>query len=123
MGQRRKHVTQTAFNQDVEPPSSNQQIVRALGTRGGNIVEVEYPNGSNTLCIMPAKFNRKLWVRRGGFLIIEPSPEAEQDATSRVTGTICAVLYDEHINNRRVIYYQSSGSDSEEEEEGGAGEL
>jgi len=40
MGQRRKHVTQTAFNQEVEPPTSNQQIVRALGTRGGNIVEV-----------------------------------------------------------------------------------
>lgn len=45
MGQRRKHVTQTASNQDVEPPADNQQIVRALGARGGNIVEVSWVTG------------------------------------------------------------------------------
>lgn len=36
---RRKHITQ-ALNEEVQPPSGNQSIVRALGTRGGNIVEV-----------------------------------------------------------------------------------
>eukprot|EP00879_Flechtneria_rotunda_P028248 GHRR01030340.1.p2 GENE.GHRR01030340.1~~GHRR01030340.1.p2 ORF type:complete len:108 (+),score=9.90 GHRR01030340.1:194-517(+) len=103
MGQRRKHVTQNAISQDVQPPEHNQHIVRALGSRGGNIVEVEYPHGTATLCIMPAKFKRKLWVRRGGYLIIEASPEAEQDSSSRVTGTICAVLYDEHIKQLRKM--------------------
>jgi hypothetical protein len=43
MGQRRKHMLQTAFSQDIQPPADNQQIVRALGTRGGNIVEVGTP--------------------------------------------------------------------------------
>jgi probable RNA-binding protein EIF1AD len=47
--------------------------------------------------MMPARFNRKLWVRRGGYLVIEACPEAAQDAGSRVTGTICAVLYDDAI--------------------------
>jgi hypothetical protein len=40
MGQRRKHMLQSAITQDIQPPAANQQIVRALGTRGGNIVEV-----------------------------------------------------------------------------------
>lgn len=40
MGQRRKHVTQASVTQDVQPPQDNQHIVRALGSRGGNIVEV-----------------------------------------------------------------------------------
>eukprot|EP00878_Enallax_costatus_P043174 GHUV01050954.1.p1 GENE.GHUV01050954.1~~GHUV01050954.1.p1 ORF type:complete len:213 (+),score=64.13 GHUV01050954.1:141-779(+) len=53
--------------------------------------------------MMPAKFNRKLWVRRGGYLIIEPSLEGEQDANSRVTGTICTVSYDEHIKQLRKM--------------------
>ena len=70
---------------------------------GFNHVQVEYPNGSTTLCMMPAKFNRKLWVRRGGYLVIEPSLEAEQDANSRVTGTICTVLYDEHIKQLKKM--------------------
>jgi probable RNA-binding protein EIF1AD len=66
-------------------------------------VQVEYPDGATTLCLMPAKFNRKLWVRRGGFLMIESSPEAEQDSGSRVTGTITAVLYDEHIKQLKKL--------------------
>lgn len=53
--------------------------------------------------MMPAKFNRKLWVRRGGFLIIENSPEAEEDAGSRVTATIVAVLYDEHVKQLKKM--------------------
>lgn len=65
--------------------------------------QVEYADGSTTLCMMPAKFNRKLWVRRGGFLIVESSPEAQQDKGSRVTGTICAVLYDEHIKQLKKM--------------------
>ena len=40
MGQRRKHVTQGVVTQDIQPPADNQHIVRALGSRGGNIVEV-----------------------------------------------------------------------------------
>jgi hypothetical protein len=53
--------------------------------------------------MMPAKFNRKLWVKRGGYLIIESSSEAEQDKASRVTGTICAVLYEEHIKQLKKM--------------------
>jgi probable RNA-binding protein EIF1AD len=46
---------------------------------------------------MPAKFHKKLWVKRGGYLVVEHSAEAAADAGSRVTGTIKNVLYDEHI--------------------------
>jgi probable RNA-binding protein EIF1AD len=67
------------------------------------LLQVEYADGATTLCMMPAKFNRKLWVRRGGFLIVESSPEAQQDKGSRVTGTICAVLYDEHIKQLKKM--------------------
>ncbi len=40
MSQRRKHVTQAILNQQVQPPEEGQRIVRALGSRGSNIVEV-----------------------------------------------------------------------------------
>jgi hypothetical protein len=40
---------------------------------------------------------------RGGCLIIEPSPEAEQDAGSRVTGTIVTVLYEEHVKQLKKM--------------------
>ncbi len=38
-----------------------------------NYSQVEFPDGRQTLVLMPAKFNKKLWVKRGGFLLIEDS--------------------------------------------------
>ena len=42
------------------------------------------------------RFQKKLWVKNGGFLIIDKAAEAEVDG-SKITGTIAAVLYAEHI--------------------------
>lgn len=65
--------------------------------------QVEYPDGKSTLCIMPAKFNKKLWVCRGGFVVIEESKEAQDDRNSRITGTIATVLYGDHIKVLRKM--------------------
>ena len=37
---RRKHVLQNSLTGHVEPPTEGQLIVKAVGSRGGNIVEV-----------------------------------------------------------------------------------
>ncbi|KAL6762113.1 hypothetical protein V8C86DRAFT_1785013 [Haematococcus lacustris] len=87
---RRKHVMQGLGN-ELEAPTAGQRVVRAVGSRGGNIVEVEFPNGGTTLCILPQKFNKTLYVKKGGYLLI-----AERGA-AKVTGHIVAVLYDSHI--------------------------
>lgn len=40
MSRARKHVLQEALADEIEPPGPDQCIVRALGARGGNLVEV-----------------------------------------------------------------------------------
>ena len=40
MSRRRKHMTLGSEQQDVGPPQEGQAIVRALGSRGSNLVEV-----------------------------------------------------------------------------------
>ncbi|KAG2454993.1 hypothetical protein HYH02_000818 [Chlamydomonas schloesseri] len=94
MSRSRKHVT-LGLDGDVQPPGPGQAIVRALGSRGSNLIEVEFPDGRQTLVLMPAKFNKKLWVKRGGFVMVEDSAQAEGD--TKVTGTIVSVLYDDQI--------------------------
>lgn len=37
---RRKHVELDFLQKDAQPPSEGQQIVRAVGSRGSNIIEV-----------------------------------------------------------------------------------
>ena len=57
---------------------------------------MEFPDGRSTLCLLPAKFHKKLWVKKGNFLVIEDAPEAAGEG-SRVTGQILAVLFADHV--------------------------
>jgi hypothetical protein len=37
---RRKHLLQQTLQEDIDPPLEGQQIVLAIGSRGGNQIEV-----------------------------------------------------------------------------------
>ena len=96
---RKKHVESEYMYGDIQPPTDAQCIARALGTRGGNILEVEFEGGSTTLCMIPAKFNKKLWIRRGGLVVVE---QTVTEATgAKVTANVVAVLYAEHLKQFR----------------------
>ena len=51
--------------------------------------QVALPGGRQTLCMIPQKFNKKLWVRRGGFVVVEESEAAAED--TKVSGNIITV--------------------------------
>ena len=46
---RRKYLTQTSLVQDVQAPGEGEFVVRALGSRGGNIIEVSSMSGWNMI--------------------------------------------------------------------------
>ncbi len=59
--------------------------------------QVQLPSGRQTLCMIPQKFNKKLWVRSGGFVVVEEDESAAGDA--KITGTICQVcMISSHAN-------------------------
>jgi len=43
---------------------------------------------------LPAKFNKKLWIKRGGYIIVE---EGDVDVQDKVTATIVKVLYEQDV--------------------------
>lgn len=59
--------------------------------------QVQFPDGRNTLCLLPAKFHKKLWIKKGNFLIVEDAAEAD----GRVTGQILSVLFADHVKQLR----------------------
>jgi len=48
-----------------------QSIVRVSSLRGGNICEVELPNGEKVLSLIPTKFLNVLWIKNGNYAIID----------------------------------------------------
>ena len=70
MSHARKHL-QDEMDEDVEV-GEGQEIVRMTEPRGTNIVEVEgAPGGERTLCMIPRRFNKLVWVKRGDMLVVE----------------------------------------------------
>ncbi len=55
--------------------------------------QVEYPDGRQTLSLLPAKFHKKLWVKRGNYLIVEGA----QDTDAAVTAQIVSVLFADDV--------------------------
>lgn len=84
---------------DYPVPEGEQEIVRVTEMRGSNIVEVVRPSGEKILCLMPAKFKKTLWIKRGNYLIIEPFEEVLNKADKKLRGRIATVLFPNHVKN------------------------
>ena len=57
-------------------------------------LQAETADGRDLLCFLPAKFNKKLWIKRGGFVVVE---EGDTDTNDKVTATIVKVLYEQDV--------------------------
>lgn len=82
-------------------------------------MEVELVDNKTALCLIPARFNKKLWIRRGGLLIVEKPIDEAADA--KVTGTVVAVLYADHLKQlqKRGIAIPSFGETNASTNEAG----
>lgn len=84
---------------DLQPGHS---ISRVVSLRGSNIIEVEDAESVKTLCLLPAKFNKTLWIRKGSFVEVqEGEREKALESGNKVTGIICQVLFEEQIRALR----------------------
>ena len=94
----RKNLKRGALEQGVEAPKEGHVLMRVVGLRGGNIVEAENAAGENTLCLLPAKFQKTIWVKTGTIVIVdEADREKAIEAGSKVTGTISRVLLEDQV--------------------------
>ncbi|KAH7443938.1 hypothetical protein KP509_02G056800 [Ceratopteris richardii] len=97
----RKKLKEGALNGGIELQPA-QKIYKVISLRGSNIIEVEDENNIATLCLLPAKFNKVLWVRRGSFVLVEGGDhEKVSEFGSKVTGIICQVLFDKQIRGMK----------------------
>lgn len=77
-----------------------QTIRRVVVLRGSNIIEVEDAESLRTLCFLPAKFNKVLWIRKGSFVVVEEGErEKVLESGNKVTGMICQVLFEEQVRS------------------------
>ena len=95
MSRTRKNIQNTLFD-DCPEPTENQSIVRVVATRGTNQIEIEFPvTKEKMLVVLPTKFNKLLWVKKGDYVII--SQDLSEQNKGKIKGFVDHILLAHHI--------------------------
>jgi len=107
--------------EDFPEPSEGQHIARVREPRGTNIHLVETADHCEVLCRLPAKFQKKVWIARGNYVII--ALLSDGDANGKAQGEICHILYTRQITHLKRAglwpgsFVDGGNAGNEEEEE------
>jgi probable RNA-binding protein EIF1AD len=121
----RKHVTDSVLNQFPEP-SHGEHIAQVMGSRGGNVLEILVPaasedtnnctndihnDTSTELAILPTKFRKLIWVKRGDFIIVggddttkvAPQEQQQPSTKNKVRYMVRHILYKDQISHLKSL--------------------
>lgn len=85
-----KHHLQ-ASNEPPSELSSSQHIARIAKLHGNSLYTVDLPSKGELLVELPTRFRNAVWVRRGGYVVIETDGFTER----KINGEIMEVVRDE----------------------------
>ena len=97
MGPPRRKLLATA-EETMRPPDTlteSQSIARVVKAVGNNLYNVTLPEGKEFLVEMPAKFRSTIWLKRGGYVLIDTTSQQERD--NKIQGEIINVVRDEKL--------------------------
>lgn len=95
MGPPRRKL-QATIEETVTPPDNlpeGQMIARIIRAEGKNLYTVELPSSKNLLVELEAKFRSTIWLKRGGYVVIDTTSLADRD--NKLGGEIVNVIRDE----------------------------
>lgn len=61
---RSKHMMDY-YTSECPEPKEGEKIAKVVQPMGSNQVQVERQDGTITLCLLPAKFRKQFWLKRG----------------------------------------------------------
>lgn len=122
----KRNVQAVAEETLTPPPSlpSGQKIARVKNAAGNNLYNLELPSGEVLLAELPSKFRSTIWMKRGGYVLVDTAALAERG--NKLGGEIVNIVGDEKLW-RKMPYWpkefaakQSNyAQDSDEEEDQG----
>ena len=123
---RGRHVE--AVLSKLPEPTAGQSIVRIVGIPGGNLLNVMDPSNRSFLCRVPSKFKNRMWVLKGGYLIVDMAAGDEDgDAVGKVQASLAHHLYRDqikHLKNRGLwpAAFDADEGTNDQQQDGGDGE-
>jgi len=114
---------QATVEETLTPPSAlsdGQHIARIQSAAGNNLYNVELPNGKALLVELEARFRSTIWLKRGGFILVDTKTLAGRE--NKIDGEIVNVVRDEKAWRKapfwpkEFVKKSTIATDSDEEE-------
>jgi probable RNA-binding protein EIF1AD len=93
-----KRAVFAAAQETTSPPdelTDTQFIARAIKGEGNHVYTCELPNGKPVVVELEPKFRNTVFIRRGGYVLVDLASAEERSRSSRVVGEIINIVRDE----------------------------
>ncbi|KAK0726604.1 hypothetical protein B0T21DRAFT_385801 [Apiosordaria backusii] len=114
-----------AAQETLTPPdelTESQSLARVLKVEGNNLYTCELPNTKTILVELESRFRNAIFIKRGGYVLVDLASADERPASSRVVGEIINIVRDEKQWRKQPYCEEESNvgkmppSDSEDED-------
>ncbi|KAK4170014.1 hypothetical protein QBC43DRAFT_295710 [Cladorrhinum sp. PSN259] len=125
-----RRAVQAAAQETLTPPdelTDSQSIARVIKAEGNNLYTCELPNKKTFMFELEARFRNAIFIKRGGYVLVDVASSEQRPAGSKVVGEIINVVRDEKVW-RKQSYWPSkfpkkTYGDSDDEEESNVGKM
>ena len=96
MGRPKRNLFATLAEAETPPASlgDSQIIARVRQAEGNNVYSVDLPCGEKPILVeLPSRFRSQIWIRRGGFVVIDTT--AFMERSNKLAGEIANTVRDE----------------------------
>lgn len=112
MGKPKRNVL-AAAEESMTPPdqlTDSQSLARVVKAEGNNLYSCQLPNKKPIVVELEPRFRNTIWIKRGGYVLVDLASADERPKTSRVVGEIINVVRDEKEWRKQPYWFVTSSS-------------
>ncbi|MES1916533.1 MAG: hypothetical protein MHM6MM_008353 [Cercozoa sp. M6MM] len=87
---------------DLFLPTDDETLVKVTELRGSNVVQVASAQGVEYLARIPARFVKRVWVKKGGFVTVIGGDEEDNVQVSKQVSRILGEQHIQHLYEQGV---------------------
>lgn len=98
MGKPKRAAVLAAAQKSTTPPNElthTQFVARVIKAEGNSLYTCELPNGKTAIVELEPKFRNTIFIRRGGYVLVDLESAEERLKTSKTMGEIINIVRDE----------------------------
>ncbi|KAJ9138138.1 hypothetical protein NKR23_g8759 [Pleurostoma richardsiae] len=118
MGRPKRNVL-AAAEESTTPPDEltpGQSVARVIRAEGNSLYTCALPSKKTVLVELESRFRNTIWIKRGGYVVVDLASAEDGKGTSKVDGDIINVVRDERAWRKRPYWPAEFPKDTHDED-------